>query len=219
MRHPNILILYTDQQRWDALGAKGNREIVTPHLDGLAAEDVSFDHCFVQNPVCMPSLVSSDHGEWLGEHLRFGKGYPGHDAVSRVPLLVRWPAGIARRRTVSGLVEAVDVGPTLLDCCGLPIPPEVQERSWCGAPTGVGEPNRDDARMESTGWKTLRTETHRYVLHADGREHLYDLKAPWGEYRDVASEAGRADVLHALRHRLATRMIAMEQPLARTWPY
>jgi len=33
-------------------------------------------------------VFTSDHGEWLGEHLDYGKGYPGHDQVTRVPLLV-----------------------------------------------------------------------------------------------------------------------------------
>ena len=58
MKRPNILILYTDQQRWDALGASGNREIITPNLDALAARGTNFSHHFVQNPVCMPSRVS-----------------------------------------------------------------------------------------------------------------------------------------------------------------
>jgi hypothetical protein len=40
---PNILISYTDQQRWDALGAFGNSEIHTPNLDRLAAESVYSD--------------------------------------------------------------------------------------------------------------------------------------------------------------------------------
>jgi hypothetical protein len=35
---PNILILYTDQQRWDALGVNGNADIKTPNLDRLARE-------------------------------------------------------------------------------------------------------------------------------------------------------------------------------------
>ena len=64
MKRPNVLILYTDQQRWDALGANGNREIKTPHLDELAAEGVNFDHHFVQNPVCMPSRVSFLTGQY-----------------------------------------------------------------------------------------------------------------------------------------------------------
>ena len=58
MTRPNILILYTDQQRWDALGANGNTNIKTPNLDRLANEGVNFDRYFVQNPVCMPSRVS-----------------------------------------------------------------------------------------------------------------------------------------------------------------
>jgi len=66
MRRPNILLVITDQQRWDALGANGNPDIQTPHLDRLAAEGVNFDHCFVQNPVCMPSRASLLPGQYLG---------------------------------------------------------------------------------------------------------------------------------------------------------
>ena len=58
MKRPNILILYTDQQRWDALGANGNSDILTPNLDRLANEGVNFDHYFVQNPVCMPTCYA-----------------------------------------------------------------------------------------------------------------------------------------------------------------
>lgn len=64
MKRPNLLILYTDQQRWDALGANGNGEIQTPYLDRLATEGVNFDHAFVQNPVCMPSRVSFLTGQY-----------------------------------------------------------------------------------------------------------------------------------------------------------
>lgn len=64
MRRPNILILYTDQQRWDALGAAGNPEILTPNLDRLAASGTRFSHHFVQNPVCMPSRASFLSGQY-----------------------------------------------------------------------------------------------------------------------------------------------------------
>src|SRR3712207_3030163 len=64
MRRPNILIVYTDQQRWDALGANGNHDIKTPNLDRLAAEGVNFTHHVVQNPVCMPSRVSFLTGQY-----------------------------------------------------------------------------------------------------------------------------------------------------------
>ena len=64
MKRPNILILYTDQQRWDALGAAGNAEIHTPNLDRLAARGASFSRHFVQGAVCMPSRVSMLSGRY-----------------------------------------------------------------------------------------------------------------------------------------------------------
>ena len=64
MRRPNILILYTDQQRWDGVQANGNPDIITPHLDNLAMQSSNFDHCFVQNPVCMPSRISFLTGQY-----------------------------------------------------------------------------------------------------------------------------------------------------------
>ncbi|MDE2798408.1 MAG: sulfatase-like hydrolase/transferase, partial [Gemmatimonadota bacterium] len=64
MKRPNILLIYTDQQRWDALGVNGNTDIQTPNLDRLANEGINFDHYFVQNPVCMPSRVSFLTGQY-----------------------------------------------------------------------------------------------------------------------------------------------------------
>ena len=91
-------------------------------------------------------ILTSDHGEWLGEHLRWGKGYPGADAVSRVPLVVRWPGGkLQSGRRVSEIVEALDVLPTLLQMAGIQVPPHLQGRfpaslaeGRAGGPPGFG---------------------------------------------------------------------------------
>lgn len=64
MRRPNVLIIYTDQQRWDALGAAGNSEISTPNLDRLAAGGTRFARHVVQSPVCMPSRASFLSGRY-----------------------------------------------------------------------------------------------------------------------------------------------------------
>lgn len=68
---PNILLICTDQQRFDALHANGNEHIETPNLDRLARQGVVFDNCYVQNPVCAPSRASlmtstyvPTHGLW-----------------------------------------------------------------------------------------------------------------------------------------------------------
>src|SRR5690606_23972941 len=49
---PNILVLMTDQQRFDALRCAGNADIVTPNLDRLASRGARFETCYVQNPIC-----------------------------------------------------------------------------------------------------------------------------------------------------------------------
>jgi arylsulfatase A-like enzyme len=172
-------------------------------------------------------VFTSDHGDWLGEHLRHGKGYPASDQVSRVPLLLRWPAGAgAPGRAIDALVEAVDVLPTVLECAGVPVPPQVQGRSLVpllrGDVAGGAAGGRDSALTEARGWKALRTERHRYVCRvtaAGAEEHLWDLQQDPGEYHDVAGDPAYAAVLAEHRRRLLARTIENEQPLARVWAY
>ena len=53
-RRPNVILIYTDDQACWAAGAYGNREIVTPHIDGLARAGMRFDRAFTK-PACSPS--------------------------------------------------------------------------------------------------------------------------------------------------------------------
>lgn len=57
-RHPNILWICTDQQRFDTLGCYGNKFVSTPALDGLASGAALFENAFAQSPVCSPSRAS-----------------------------------------------------------------------------------------------------------------------------------------------------------------
>jgi arylsulfatase A-like enzyme len=62
-RRPNLLFIYTDDQRWDAMSVvqqeQGERGrfpwLQTPHMDRLAAEGVRFRNAFVTLPLCSPS--------------------------------------------------------------------------------------------------------------------------------------------------------------------
>ena len=163
-------------------------------------------------------IFTSDHGEWLGEHLRYGKGYPAHDQCSRVPLLIRPPADTFTARRDSGLTEALDVLPTILDLAGIQVPPHLQGSSLMPRLHGDA-PGGASALTEHTGWKSLRTESFRYLLHADGSENLYDLSAEWGDYRDVSADPAYASDLAASRHVLGRKLLAAERPLPRAWPY
>jgi arylsulfatase A-like enzyme len=54
----HIVWITADHMRYDCIAAHGNPAIHTPHLDELVRGGVSFDHCYAQNPLCMPSRAS-----------------------------------------------------------------------------------------------------------------------------------------------------------------
>jgi len=82
MKH--ILVLFTDQQRYDTISAFGNSHIQTPNLDKLVAESVVFDSCMTPSPVCVPARLSMLSGLYPArtgcnnnntEKVYQGKGY------------------------------------------------------------------------------------------------------------------------------------------------
>ena len=65
---PNILLLFTDQQRFDSLGANGNRICRTPTADGLAAAGMNFSHAFTVCALCSPARASLLTGLYPHHH-------------------------------------------------------------------------------------------------------------------------------------------------------
>jgi arylsulfatase A-like enzyme len=55
---PNLLFLFTDQQRPDTLGCYGNPLVQTPNLDRLAASGTLFENAYCTQPVCTPSRAA-----------------------------------------------------------------------------------------------------------------------------------------------------------------
>ncbi|MFW6158042.1 MAG: sulfatase [Planctomycetota bacterium] len=64
MPSPNLLFLFTDEQRADTMAAYGNTRIQTPNLNRLADESTVFDRAYVTQPVCTPSRSSILTGLW-----------------------------------------------------------------------------------------------------------------------------------------------------------
>ncbi len=61
---PNIIFIYSDQLRADAIGCAGNRVVKTPHIDRLAHEGVRFENAFVSYPLCTPFRASLLTGKY-----------------------------------------------------------------------------------------------------------------------------------------------------------
>lgn len=64
----NIIVLVSDDQRWDAMGAAGNKEIHTPNLDQLSEEGVRFTNAYVTTSICMVSRASILTGQYMSRH-------------------------------------------------------------------------------------------------------------------------------------------------------
>ncbi len=64
MKRPNIVLIMTDQQRADTIGAMGAPWMQTPHLDRLAKEGAAFSECFVTSPVCVGARASLFTGKY-----------------------------------------------------------------------------------------------------------------------------------------------------------
>ncbi len=65
MKKNNILLITTDQQRFDTIAVAGNNHINTPHLNWLADRGIIFSRAYTDSPVCMParaSIMNGKHG-------------------------------------------------------------------------------------------------------------------------------------------------------------
>ena len=67
VKRPNIIVYFSDQQRWDTLGCYGQKLDVTPCLDKIAAEGVRFENAFTCQPVCGPARASLQTGLYATE--------------------------------------------------------------------------------------------------------------------------------------------------------
>ena len=65
---PNILVVLTDDHRWDALGFLGHPFLKTPNLDRIAVEGINFANAFVTTSLCSPSRASILTGLYAHNH-------------------------------------------------------------------------------------------------------------------------------------------------------
>ena len=65
MAKDNILLITTDQQRFDTLNAWGNQSIFTPHLNYMAAMGISYKNCYASCPICV-SVPYNHHDRTSG---------------------------------------------------------------------------------------------------------------------------------------------------------
>jgi choline-sulfatase len=156
-------------------------------------------------------LVTSDHGEGLGEHGEGTHGLFVYDATLKVPWIMAGPS-LPAGRVSETVARGIDLLPTLLDYAGLPSRADLEGRSL--RPAAEGREMTDaPAYAESLyperqfGWAPLFAwRTARFKFIEAPRSELYDLRADPGETRSIVAEdkARVEEFRRLLRAALAT---------------
>jgi arylsulfatase A-like enzyme len=148
-------------------------------------------------------IFMSDHGEMLGDHGIYLKGPHFYDQAVRVPLVLRWPQRFRAGLKVDGLVELVDLVPTLLQAAGLKVPDSVQGRSLLPILRGQADPSVHrqavygeyyNAWTHRRSYGTmLRTRREKIVVyHGAEPGELYDLEADADEFNNLWNDSAHA---------------------------
>lgn len=125
-------------------------------------------------------VYTGDHGYCLGHHGRFEKHCSYEEAV-RVPLLAKFSGRIPANRSTSAFVELIDVFPTILDFCGIPLPRSVQGRSLLRVLSGESDAHRDNVVVEYAPNEEIMIRDARYKLvYERGKERRTDGYDPGG---------------------------------------
>ncbi len=166
-------------------------------------------------------VLVADHGESLGEHGVSFRHVGLHDTTTHVPMMIRWPERHGVGRRFHGLVQTIDLFPTLLGALGLPVPK--QDGEDLHKLTGPGRAGRRAVFAEHAGRLGLmvRTAEWKYILSAgntrffpDGPS-LYDLRTDPGEN---ANRAGQGLPQEAELERLLQRFLADRRNLPQPTP-
>jgi len=161
-------------------------------------------------------VLVADHGESLGEHGVSFRHVGLHDTTTHVPMMIRWPERHGTGRTFRGLVQTIDLFPTLLGALGLPVPPEDGEDLH--KLTGPGRAGRRAVFAEHAGRLGLmvRTADWKYIQSSgntrffpDGPS-LFDLRADPGEN---VNRAGQGLPQEAELERLLQRFLTDRRDL------
>ena len=167
-------------------------------------------------------LLTSDHGDMLGSQGRRLKRKPWEESI-RVPGIVRYPAKVKPRRVEEGILTHVDVTPTLLGLCGLPVPVAMQGADLSGLVLGTTREAPRSAFFQifvpfagdgtPKPWRGVRTDRHMYARTAEGPWALYDLKDDPYERKNLANDPSRS----ALRAEMEALLDAWMKRTGDSW--
>jgi arylsulfatase A-like enzyme len=164
-------------------------------------------------------VVTADHGEGLWSHRTRDHGHEVYEEQIRVPLVIKLPGHQGRR--VSGLVESIDLLPTIAELLGLETPEGVEGTSLVAlvrGETAESSPVMVHEELDGHHLAALRAEQLKVIINLKRLHQLsaagkstqqaveyYDLVHDPGEKRPISFEAAGPEA-HELHHELLRRL-------------
>lgn len=161
-------------------------------------------------------VLTSDHGESLGEHGHVGHIHQLYEPLLRVPLILRYPGQLPRGAVLDSTVRHIDLLPTIAELLQLDSVPG--QRGTSLLPMVRGEEAGDRPLLAMTFRDEARSDKAallegRVKLIADldtGQQELYDLTVDPQELHDLSGE--RPELLDQMAGRLASEQTAVGFP-------
>ena len=165
-------------------------------LDALANSE------YAENTIVM---IWGDHGWHLGEKLKYGKTMLWQESC-RVPFMVKVPGVTPANKTCYGLVNLIDMYPTLLELCGLPANPVNDGRSFAEL---LRNPDMEwnEPTLTTNSYKMHRIFDGRYSYSIDERkgvEQLYDHQIDSMEWTNLVTDPQYDEIKERLKSYLPT---------------
>lgn len=179
------------------------------YLDKKIGEVVGMlrQRCILDNSIL---IITADHGENLGDHGMMGHQWCLYETLIKVPLIIRYPKIFPPDLRISGLVQTVDILPTLIDILQI-TPAELSgqlqgqsvisegricprrrygfaEEVGCGIETWSEKYPEFDFSPYKRELRAVRTDRYKYIWSSNGQDELYDLVSDPNELHNLSAE-------------------------------
>lgn len=167
-------------------------------------------------------VFTSDHGDMLGDHWLYFKGL-AYPQSANLPLIFNWPGHLKAGKVISGIMQEIDIFPTIIELIGIEKPPGVQGKSQAKLLTTNGNDTAYEyAYIEHAGSDySLRSLKWRFTYYP-GKEYgeLYDLEKDPYEFVNLWNDKTCGNIKKELTTILLDRLVSTRDPLPiREKPY
>ncbi|UOQ86929.1 sulfatase [Gracilibacillus salinarum] len=179
------------QHHFDLIGPVTDTEYVNALYDAevryldqrLQELDEHLEHLGIKEETFL--IIFGDHGESLTEHDIYWDHCGLYDTTVQVPLIMRWPGYIPEEQRIKGMVQQVDLFPTIMDALNIDHDRTIDGKGLWPSIRGEENGTTDTVYLSECAWQAargIRTEKYKFIKNYDSGlftrppKELYDIE-------------------------------------------